>query len=157
MDNAQLGEALTSLGYDVTTHDDFLEIGFTGDDPDETRATAISFRGPTAGMQMLMVSTSYPYGATADNLDDVRLAAHECTQYLVLGHFEVDDDHSLHLRFSTLLPDTDEVPVDQIGQVLALLDTQQQHFGDYLEMLCKGETELSRFAELVAAGEQIDL
>ena len=157
MDNTQLGAALTSLGYDVTVHDDFLEIGFAGDEPGETRPAAVSFRGPTSGMQMLMVSTSYPYGATADILDDVRLGAHECTQYLVLGHFEVDDDHSLHLRFSTLLPDADEVPVDQLGQILAVLDTQQQHFGDYLEMLCTGETELSRFAELVAAGEQLDL
>lgn len=108
---------------------------------------------PGSGIRLLTFSTSYPFDAPDESDDDIRVAAAEVTQYLVLGHFEVDDDLSVHLRYSTLVdaaaPPSDEVLV----QLVSLLDYQQLHFGDYLEAICAGKVTLEAFAEVVAQGE----
>jgi hypothetical protein len=102
---------------------------------------------------MLTISTSYEFGAGDGNADDLRLAAAEATQYLVLGHYEVDDDGSLHLRYSMLLDSAAPLPVEAVGQTIAIIDHQQLRFGDYLELICNGQQTLAGFAELVAVGE----
>lgn len=159
-DLATIGDALRRLGYDVTpaAADDELELQLSGDEPGQTRATAVRLAEPsrrpdTSPSHLLMLSTSYPFGASKAALSDVRLAAAECTQYLVLGHFEVDDDGSVHLRYSALFEDSAPVSDGVLAQIVGLLDYQQQHFGDYLERICSGAITIDLFAELVAAGE----
>jgi hypothetical protein len=159
-DLGDIAAALGRLGYDAApaVHaDDELELQLSGDEPGQTRATAVRLTAPSrpaaVPLHLLMLSTSYPFGATKENLSDVRLAAAECTQYLVLGHFEVDDDGSLHLRYSTLVDDA-APPADAVlEQIVGLLDFQQQHFGDYLERICSGAITIDLFPDLVANGE----
>jgi hypothetical protein len=154
-----IAAALTRLGYDVSpaAADDELELQLSGDEPDQTRATAVRLAEPSrpdsSPSHLLLLSTSYPFAATAAQLADLRLAAAECTQYLVLGHFEVDDDGSLHLRYSALFEDSAPVSDSVLRQIVGLLDYQQQHFGDYLERICSRDVTIDVFAELVAAGE----
>jgi hypothetical protein len=158
-DLGDISEALSRLGYEVSpgAADDELELLLSGDEPGQTRATAVRLpqpsRSDSAPAHLLMFSTSYPFGANRQNLSDVRLAAAECTQYLILGHFEVDDDGSLHLRYSTLFVDTAPPSDDELHQVVGLLDFQQQHFGDYLERICSGAITIDLFADLVSNGE----
>jgi hypothetical protein len=149
--------ALTRLGLDSRPgpDPDLLEVTISGDGPDDPRSMVVRVAGTDGGgsTRMLMFSTDYPFGAGTASLDDVRLAAHEVTQYLVLGHFEADDDGSLHLRYSTLF-EADAPPADVLlASIVQLLDHQQLHFGDYLESLCSGETPADLFARFVAAGE----
>jgi hypothetical protein len=154
-----ISDALRRVGYAVTpaVADDELELQLSGDEPGQTRATAVRLAQPSrpdsAPSHLLMFSTSYPFGATEQNLSDVRLAAAECTQYLILGHFEVDDDGSLHLRYSTLFEDAAPPSDAVLEQVVGLLDFQQQHFGDYLERICSGAITIDLFADLVSNGE----
>jgi hypothetical protein len=139
----------------VPDTDDLLEVAISGDGPDDARPMVVRVAGTdeAAITRMLMFSTEYPFGAGEVTLDDLRLAAHEVTQYLVLGHFEADDDGSLHLRYSTLF-EAGAPPSDVLlANILQLLDHQQLHFGDYLESLCSGETPPDLFARFVAAGE----
>ena len=159
-DLGDIAAALGRLGYDVTpaAHaDDELELQLSGDEPGQTRATAVRLTAPArpaaTPVHLLMFSTSYRFGATNENLSDIRLAAAECTQYLVLGHFEVDDDGSLHLRYSTLVEDAVPPSDAVLSQIVGLLDFQQQHFGDYLERISSGSVTIDLFAALVATGE----
>jgi hypothetical protein len=108
---------------------------------------------PGSGIRLLTFSTSYPFDAPEDIDDDIRVAAAEVTQYLVLGHFEVDDDLTLHLRYSTLTDAAAPLSDEVLVQLVSLLDYQQLHFGDYLEAICAGKVTLEAFADLVAQGE----
>lgn len=161
IDLSDVAEVVQALGYDVATvGDDELEVQLSGDTPDARRATAVRLAGaPDSEARMLRISTSYEFGvgAAPDRADALRLAAAETTQYLALGHYEVDDDGSLHLRYSMLLDSQAPLPVEAVGQTFAIIDHQQQHFGDYLELVCTGEQGISGFAELVAVGESTGL
>ena len=153
-DLTALAAALDALGYPAThVGDDELQIHLTGDGVEQDRPTAVRWVSLAEGVHLLMFSSSYPFDAPADSIGDVIRAAHETTQYLVLGHFEVDDDGSVHLRYSTVV-DADDPPSPAVlANVVGLLDHQQQHFGDYLESVCTGEVTIDLYAELVAAGE----
>ena len=155
IDLSDVAELVRALGYGVATvGDDELEVQLSGDAPDQHRATAVRLAGvPDGEARMLTISTSYEFGAGNGNADDLRLAAAEATQYLVLGHYEVDDDGSLHLRYSMLLDSAAPLPVEAVGQTIAIIDHQQLRFGDYLELVCNGQQTLAGFAELVAVGE----
>lgn len=154
-DLSDVAELISALGYDVeTVADDELEVGLSGDLPDKPRPTAVRLAGaPDGDARMLMISTSYEFGAAAGGIDDLRLAAAEATQYLVLGHFEVDDDGSLHLRYSWLVDNAGPLPAEVTAQIVSLVDHQQQRFGDYLELVCNGRQDVATFADLVAIGE----
>ena len=149
-----LAAALGALDYPATdVGDDELQVMFAGDGGEPDRPTAVRWVELSDGPHLLMFSTSYPFEAPADSIGDIVRAAHETTQYLVLGHFEVDDDGSVHLRYSTVV-DADAPPSPVLlANVVGLLDHQQQHFGDYLEAICTGKVTLDLYAELVAEGE----
>lgn len=153
-DLTALAAALGALGYPATdVDDDELQILFAGDGAEPDRPTAVRWVDLSEGPHLLMFSTSYPFDAPADSIADIVRAAHETTQYLVLGHFEVDDDGSVHLRYSTVV-DADDPPTPVVlANVVGLLDHQQQHFGDYLEAICTGKVTIDLYADLVAEGE----
>ncbi len=154
-DLSDVAAVISALGYAVeTVGDDELEVGLSGDTPDQPRPTAVRLAGaPDGEARMLMISTSYEFGAAAGKVDDLRLAAAEATQYLVLGHFEVDEDGSLHLRYSWLVDNAAPLPTEVTSQVVSLVDHQQQRFGDYLELVATGQQDVETFADLVAIGE----
>ena len=149
-----LTAALGALGYPATdVGDDELQIMLAGQGEVPDRPTAVRWVDLSEGPHLLMFSTSYPFAAPADSIGDVVRAAHETTQYLVLGHFEVDDDASVHLRYSTVV-DADDPPSPAVlANIVGLLDHQQLHFGDYLESICTGEVTIDLYADLIAEGE----
>lgn len=153
-DLTALGAALGALDYPATVvGDDELQIMLAGDGAEPDRPTAVRWVQLSEGPHLLMFSTSYPFAAPADAIADVVRAAHETTQYLVLGHFEVDDDASVHLRFSTVVDADDPPSPSVLANIVGLLDHQQLHFGDYLEMICAGKVSIDLYADLVAEGE----
>ena len=160
-----VGAALDRLGYPARPVPGEPELSVEiadnrGLDPAESarsmavRCMSIAGSAGTASeMRMLTFSTSYPFSAPLDALGDARLAAAEVTQYLVLGHVEVDDDGSPHVRYSMLV-EASSVPSDALlTQLVSLLDYEQLHFGDYLQALFTGDATIEVFAELVARGE----
>lgn len=163
LDLALVDAALNRLGYPsrpvtgeheltVDLADDRqLEQGHQSARQMAVRSVAVA--GHEVGVRLLTFSTSYEFDADVDHLDDARLAAAELTQYLVLGHFEVDDDGSPHLRYSTLIEASAPPSDDVLVQLVSLLDYQQLHFGDYLETVCSGAVTIDAFADLVARGE----
>jgi hypothetical protein len=143
--------ALTRAGFSVTRGSEELSIPLSGDDGD-SRAAYLKLVRLADEASLLTFSTSYPFGAEDSNLDDARLGAHECTQWVPLGSFQVDDDGSLHFRYSLVIGDalpSDDLLVGLVG----LIDFQQLQFGDYLAQLLAGEIGIDRFPDLVAAGE----
>jgi hypothetical protein len=148
---AEVADALERSGLSVTRDSEELSVPLSGDG-DETRTAHLKLLEVADEASLLTFSTSYPFGAEDSNLDDARLGAHECTQWVPLGSFQVDDDGSLHFRYSLVLGDA--LPADQVLLGLfGLIDYQQLHFGDYLAQLLDGEISAEQFPELVAAGE----
>ncbi|WP_244930917.1 hypothetical protein [Nocardioides sp. W7] len=150
-----LAAFLTGLGVHVVDsgEEDELLAGFSGDTPDLPRPTLlrlVSARGQDE--RMLLVDVTYPF--TAPVVDDARLAGALLSPHLVLGHTEVDDDGSVHHRYAMVLDTAGELPAAVLTQVVAVLDYEQVHFGDYLEAVCVGGARLDLFAELIVRGEE---
>lgn len=161
---AVLTATLDRLGFatEVAEGQDQVWVMLSGDDAEDERRPMAVRSVPAAGdvdagLRLLMFRTSYPFSAPADRIDEVRLAAAEITQYLQLGHVQVDDDGQLHLQHTMLIEADQPLSDAVLGHLVALLDHQQQHFGDYLAQSCAGEIPASLFAELVARGEQLGL
>lgn len=159
-DLTALGAALDALGYPAeVVGGDELRIELpSGDEHEPARPTAVRLvELDEDGTRMLTFSVEYPFLVPDDLQGDVVRAAHETTQYLVLGHFEVDDDGTVYLRYSTVV-DAEAPPSPRVlATVVGLLDHQQQHFGDYLELICAGEVDIDSYPELVARGEASDI
>lgn len=152
-----IAAALAAADMPVERDGDHLRLTLQGDLPPATRTADLTVRllDEERDLSVLLFSTNYEFGATPDTIEDVRRAAHEITQYLLVGHIEVDDDCSVHLRHSQLLgsePLAEGVLVELVG----LLDFEQLHFGDYLQELCEGEIGIEGFAALVRDGEASD-
>ena len=148
---ADVGAALERCGFTVTTGADELSIPLSGDSGD-SRAAHLKLLEVSPAASLLTFSTSYPFASSADGLDAARLGAHECTQWVPLGSFQVDDDGSLHFRYA--LVGGDALPSDEVlTGLVGLIDYQQLQFGDYLAQLVAGEVTIEAFADLVAAGE----
>jgi hypothetical protein len=103
-------------------------------------------------VSMLTFSTNYPYSAQPDGLDEARLGAHEASQWVPLGSFQVDEDGSLHFRYTLIIGATLPEPDVLLG-LIGLVDYQQLQFGDYLAQLLAGKIDAAHFAEFVSIAE----
>lgn len=150
-----IADALGRRAVPVERVEDQLLLTLQGELPPATRTADLTVQplDPERDLSVLLLSTNYEFAAPDDAIEDVRRAAHECTQYLLVGHVEVDDDRSVHLRHSQLLG-ADPLEDDVIADLIGLIDFEQLHFGDYLQELCEGEVGIEEFAALVRSGEQ---
>lgn len=108
--------------------------------------------GASGSSPLLTFSAAYDLDVPAHLSDDVRTATAILTRFLVVGHFELDDDDpALHLRYSMLV---ERRPSEALMlQLVSLLDYQHLHFGDYLEAVCSGAAPIAIFEDLVQRGE----
>jgi hypothetical protein len=145
-----LGELLVEMADDrefqqgrISTHQMLVRsLTLAGDD------------GPAS--RLMTFDLAYPLAVPEDSRSDVLQALPQLTSQLVIGHFELDDDLSLHMRYSMLIDSVSPLSDEILLQIFSLLDYQQLHYGDYLEEMCAGRLTADVLPDVIAAAETDD-
>lgn len=110
--------------------------------------------GPAS--RLMTFDLAYPLLVPASLHSDVLQALPQLTSELVIGHFELDTDATLHLRYSMLVDSIAPLSDEILLQIFSLLDYQQLHFGDYLEEMCSGRLTADVLPDVMAEAEGDD-
>ncbi len=148
--NPPLGELFVEMADDrqfqqgrVSTHQLLVRsLTLNGDD------------GPAS--RLMTFDLAYPLDVPELLRADVLQALPQLAGQLVLGHFELDDDASLHMRYSMLIDSIAPLSDEILLQIFSLLDYQQLHFGDYLEEMCAGRLTADVLPDVMAEAEGDD-
>ena len=151
-DAAALAGSLAGMGLPVTaTGAKEVDFSLSGDSPDDPRPTTARVVGSGSATTLVHLDLTYPF--TAPDLAAARLGGAVLAPHLLLGRTEVDDDGSVHHRYAFVVDEEAGPTALVLAQVVSVLDFEQLHFGDYLEVLCGGRCEIEDFARFVEAGE----
>ena len=110
--------------------------------------------GPAS--RLMTFDLAYPLVVPASLRSDVLQALPQLASELVVGHFELDADATLHMRYSMLIDSVAPLSDEILLQLFSLIDYQQLHFGDYLEEMCSGRLSADVLADVMAEAEGDD-
>ena len=157
---AELGFAAGAIGargYATTALESAVpELVVHLDDDGEGRPRALHLRfvslaGGLAHTKLLQIWAALPFTVPPNRADAVRAATSIVTLHAAIGSFGIDGDGRVHYRYVLAAPAHELLDDDMLGEIVALADFHQHHFGDFVEGVSTGETEIASLDRLIAS------
>ena len=153
---ARLAVPLEALGYTAVRHKTESILIIERPAIAALARVAISvLDSPAEELHLVLLDAAYDLDPDDDLVDKVEAALPIITRYLPVGHLERDLDGTLHARWTLAADASQGLDTDVVVTSIVMFDLIQQHFGDYLEMVCDGDVPPEDLEELIAAAGDV--
>ncbi len=134
-----------------------LVVSLTADEKERPRELNVNIMplGPedAEGTAFVQFYLQLPFSAPEERLFDVRAAATILNNRLGIGHFGVNQQGDVFLRYVLATPVGQPLDKAMLEEVVDFLDYTQAHFSDYLEGVCEEEISVLVMEQVIEAAE----
>ena len=134
-----------------------LAVTLSSDEKERARELNVNIMplGPddAQGTAFVQFYLQLPFLAPEERLFDVRAAATILNNRLGIGHFGVNQQGEIFLRYVLATPVGRPLDEAMLEEIVDFLDYTQEHFSDYLEGVCEEEISVLVMEQVIEAAE----